>query len=299
MNGKSIDEIASKGKAGKDNKGKEVVPSTNASPDTGPSIPATTPSNNPNPLFFEEYFIDRLRDVSNNIAAELVVQKKSHEIDALYKLYTVLYKSKIAEGNGKLTVRDLLEDTILYNAAHILQIVYENRRGSICGKDCTTIRCFLGVMLYHLLHRYFDSSKNSIPFKYKYHWSYVDLFCHCIRHNTITKTEHYVEISNSPQSGGMDTVVLPRKLFVKLTVTLSNTVNMIINNEDCICIPREIGRLLNILVDETPLKDEDLDRLKVVLSDYSLPLTASNNTTGADDSISSKSPIADLNSNDF
>lgn len=184
--------------------------------------------------------------------------------DTLYKLYTVLHKTQLKAGD--MSILDLVENAILFNAAPILQIVYENRRGTVAGQDCTTIRCFLGVLLYHVLRRYFEPTNrkhnNSIPFTYRYHWSYVDLFCQCVRQNTITKTDGYVEISSTDVA-----ILLPRKLFVKIIVALSNTVNMIVNNEEHIFLPREIGNLLRVHLTDIKLSEEQLNRLSNVLVD--------------------------------
>jgi hypothetical protein len=162
-----------------------------------------------------------------------LVSTLTEEIDAMYRLYTCLYQ-KDNEGTG---VVGMLQHAILHRCANVMEIL--TTQNLIRSTDTAILRRFLAVCL----HRIFRA---------------------CVRHNTVKRSnfaDDTIEISNRV-AGAAEQVVLPNKLYVKITVCLVNIIDAVTNNKATIKLPKGIAKALDVAFTEEPLPEELLDKLK-------------------------------------
>lgn len=181
-----------------------------------------------------------------------LVSTVTEEVDAMYKLYTCLYQ----KGNKNNRVVEMLQHAILHRCAHVMEIL--TTQSLIRSTDTELLRRFLAICL----HRIFRSCLKS-HHVFRYDWSYVELFCHCVRHNTVNRNfiDDTIEISNRV-AGATELVVLPNKLYVKITVCLINIIDAVTNNKTTIKVPKEIAEKLGVTFTEESLPAELLEKLK-------------------------------------
>jgi hypothetical protein len=180
-----------------------------------------------------------------------LVSTLTEEIDAMYKLYTCLYQKET-----KVTrVVEMLQHAILHRCANVMEIL--TTQNLIRSTDTAILRRFLAICL----HRIFRSCIKSHVFRYD--WSYVELFCHCVRHNTVKRNfaDDTIEISNRV-AGAAEQVVLPNKLYVNITVCLVNIIDAVTNNKTTIKLPKQIAEALGVAITEEFLPKDLLDTLR-------------------------------------
>ena len=182
-----------------------------------------------------------------------------HAIDALYKLFTCVFKDPQLS-----TAVSLLQQLILQRAAAVLEPI--SKKSSVGGKDCLAIWHLLEAFL----HEVFVTKKGVPGHRYHYKWSYAQLFCHCIRHDCLTFSGDNVEISNSIR-GETSSCTLNAKFYVKITISLVNIVGMVLSDDaDSFSLPLQLSKLLILPVSEVPLASVVLEQLKSEIDDFSL-----------------------------
>jgi hypothetical protein len=158
-----------------------------------------------------------------------------------YKLYTVLYR------NGDVKVDDflnLLTNGILRKCAEVLEFVLDNRVYS--NINMLSARYLLNLFLYtvHTTHPMLKKQK------FQFDLSYVNLYCHCIRHNRVTSYDENSYVIENDYAGKTLTVIVPKKLFVKLCVSLVNIVAHLhahaAGSNPPLYLPREVIALLRV-----------------------------------------------------
>jgi len=84
-----------------------------------------------------------------------------------------------------------------------------------------------------------------------------------VRHNTVKRNfaDDTIEISNRV-AGAAVQVVLPNKLYVKITVCLMNIIDAVTNNKTTIKLPKQIAEALGVAITEEFLPKELLDTLR-------------------------------------
>lgn len=210
---------------------------------------------NPTKVSMEEMFdianADVLLGPSKACPHGELVSTLTEEIDAMYKLYTCLYQ----KGKKDNRVVEMLQHTILHRCANVMEIL--TTQNLIRSTDTVILRRFLAICL----HRIFRACLKSHAFRYD--WSYVELFCHCVRHNTVKRNfaDDTIEISNRV-AGAAEQVVLPNKLYIKITVCLVNIIDAVTNDKATIKLPKDIANALDVTFTEEPLPKELLDKLK-------------------------------------
>lgn len=177
-------------------------------------------------------------------------------IDALYKLFTSVYKER------KLKVAvTLLQQLILQRAAVVLEPVF--KMSSIGAKDCLPIWHLLELFL----HEVFVVKGIIRGHRYHYDWSYAQLFCHCIRHDCLTFSGETVEISNTV--GGVScTCTLNAKHYVKVLISLVNIVGMILSDGENLSLPLELSTRLELTVFFVGLAPEVIQQLQAESTDF-------------------------------
>lgn len=73
-----------------------------------------------------------------------------------------------------------------------------------------------------------------------------------------------LEIQNTV-AGQFHSCVLPRKLFIKITVCLVNIINMIVNSKSELHISRQICQCLDMSMDESSLDPNLVARLESLI----------------------------------
>ena len=168
-----------------------------------------------------------------------------YDIDALYKIYRLIDDSMSM-------VKEMFERAILTRCSHVLELLYTQ---TIVGSmDTDIVSKFLGIFLYRVLT--FMIQKGRIVHTYHYEWNYLNLFCHCIRHNCVIYQQNpsQVEITNSVCSE-TQSMVLPTNVFIKLSISLANISECFINNQDILRIPKEIANCLSLSYTEVVLSE--------------------------------------------
>ena len=181
-----------------------------------------------------------------------------HSIDALYKLFTCVFKDPQLS-----TAVSLLQQLILQRAAAVLEPI--SKKSSVGGKDCLAILHLLEAFL----HEVFVAKKGVSGHRYHYKWSYAQLFCYCIRHDCLTFSGDNDEISNH---FGRETssCSLNAKFYVKITISLVNIVGMVLSDTDSFSLPLQLSKLLTLPVSEVPLAADVLEQLKSEIDEFSL-----------------------------
>lgn len=205
------------------------------------------------------------------------IERIANQIDAIYKLYTSIYKDKTMEA-----VVSLLEHVIRSKVAHVLEMVEDNEQ--IGNKDTTMIQHILGVFLHFVFVVVPPPTLAPIAHQYRYEWSYIALFCHCIRHNCIVEIHNtdLVEISNTVSSQP-SLCTFPRKLFLKVAVSMVNIVNMIVNDKKKVHISKEVCNRLNLAFEKELLKSSVVTSIETLIGSSDSCSDSTSGDTPTDD----------------
>lgn len=168
-----------------------------------------------------------------------------------YKLYTVLYKH-----NREVKVDDfmqLLTNGILRKCAEILEFVLDTKVYS--NVNMMSVRYLLNLFLFTVHSTHPDLKKQAFQFDL----FYLNLYCHCIRHNRVTSYDANTYIIENDYAGKTLTVIVPKKLFLKLCVSLVNIFACLHGLASHLYLPREIIKLLKapLFVDKMHVRVTD------------------------------------------
>ena len=173
----------------------------------------------------ECFSVRGLKDIVKQPKKPQAIGDIVRELDALYKLYTVLFKHSPDTAS-------ILEQSILFKCANILEQVYDPR-GMVSGKN--------PVLIVHLLDLFLFSVRHLLDFPdaFRFDWSYSKLFCHCIRHNNISTSDGKLLVSNVVGAVTYSCII-ERKRFVKIAVSLVNIVEMVLDGSEKMYLPNAV-----------------------------------------------------------
>jgi hypothetical protein len=165
------------------------------------------------------------------------IAETTREMDAYYKLYTSLNKNPEFQ-----PISLLLEKNIRHKATNVIQHI--RQFSQVGDKNTMTIHHFLDCFIHAVymtpllsfIHHHYDIL------------SYTDLFCECARQDVIYDVDENTIRFYRVSSTALKTtcVIFPRKLFLEILVSLAHIVNMIVNDNGNVYIPKEICDSLNI-----------------------------------------------------
>lgn len=164
----------------------------------------------------------------------LIIDRIVCQIDAMYKLYTSIFRQSSVR-----SIRDILEDMIITKSAHILDLLMNHE--VIADKARVPVCHFLEMFLRLLLKKHPNVNDEIHP-----EWMYLELFCHCVRHNTITKVAGELFMIRNQVRGTNSYLVLPRKLFVKTIVCLVNIVHSIVTDNANVSLSVEVCKNIGL-----------------------------------------------------
>ena len=168
-------------------------------------------------------------------------------LDSCYKLFALM-KENLKSEEMKSAFFGLLEDAIGMNCSRILEIVTMMK--AYGNTDLRDLRYLLNVFLF-CVHENFQLRP---PFIFEQ--LYLNLYLHCIRHNTIYDAEDSddIVIQNTFEGKKAQTITLPKLLFLKICMALANICCAYITGESTIVLPEVICNALKISFDDKEVK---------------------------------------------
>lgn len=179
--------------------------------------------------------------------------------DAEYKMYTSLYKKPQYQ-----PLTCLLQNELLRTTAKALEplLGLSHAWEAVGGIEKPLLVAVLELFLFAVF-------RNHTGFRFPpldYSWSYVQLFCHCVRHDKVHPIGEYGDLLSieNDVDGRHSSIVIPTKLFVKLCASLTNVADALLGKKDTVALPNEIIGVLNLTGSMTTkqLSPEQIQRYK-------------------------------------
>jgi hypothetical protein len=194
--------------------------------------------------FMLEFKRDLQSDPRLQRLLRMVTPRTSHrfaddiaELRDNYKVYTLLYGGSGVDADY---FRQLLTNSIMYKCAEILEFVLEKKVYS--NINMMSLRYLLNLFLFTVHTTHPELKKQTFQFDLYY----LNLYCHCIRHHRVKSHGADSFTIENDFAGRTLTVVVPKKLFVKLCISLVNIFAYAHGHEENLYLPREVMRLLGV-----------------------------------------------------